>query len=108
MGYFGPKNGTSSILDWSWEFFENFVSCFSRKKSIWGNLIFLAIRPFFTALLGMVKSSHATVNWILKQPGHDFFHDYYWIIKQLIRILKQQRHDFSGKHLYGGYCMNIM
>ena len=23
-----------------------------------------------------------TVNWILKQSGHDFFHDYYWILNQ--------------------------
>ena len=27
--------------------------------------------------LGMVKLSQATVNWILKQLGHDFFHNYY-------------------------------
>ena len=25
-----------------------------------------------------------------------------------IRILKQWRHDFSGKHLRDGYCMDIM
>ena len=64
------------------DFLKILLVFFREKKSIWGNLIFLAIRPFFTALLGMVKSSHATVNWILKQPGHDFFHDYYWILKQ--------------------------
>ena len=28
--------------------------------------------------------------------------------QDMIRILKQSRHDFSGKHLYGGYCMDIM
>ena len=39
--------------------------------------------------------------WILKPSGHNYFHDY-------CRILKQSRHDFSGKHLYGGYCMDIM
>ena len=38
--------------------------------------------------------------WILKQSGHDFFHDYYWILKQL-------GHDFSGKHLCDGYCMTL-
>ena len=27
---------------------ENFINCFLRKISIWGNLIFLASRPFFT------------------------------------------------------------
>ena len=48
--------------------------------------------------------------WILKQSGHDFFHDYLWIPKQkdMIRILKQSRHDFSGKRLCDGYCMDIM
>ena len=25
-----------------------------------------------------------------------------------IRILKQSRHDFSGKHLCDGYCVDIM
>ena len=42
-----------------------------QEKKIWGNLIFLAFRPFFTVWLGMVKLSQATVNWILKQLGHD-------------------------------------
>ena len=28
--------------------------------------------------------------------------------QDMIRILKQWRHNFSGKHLYGGYCMDIM
>ena len=73
----------------------------------WGNLIFLAFRPFFTVWLGMVKLSQATVNWTLKQLRHDFFHDYYWILR-LIRILNQWRHDFSGKHLCDGYCMDVM
>ena len=54
---------------------------FQEKKFIWGNLILLASRPFFTVQLGMVKLSQATVNWILKQ---------------------------SGKHLCDGYCMDIM
>ena len=35
---------------------------FQEKKFIWGNLIFIAFRPFFTVLLGMVKLSQATVN----------------------------------------------
>ena len=75
----------------------------------WGSLIILAFGPFFTALLTMTKLSQTTVNWILKQSGHDFFHDYYWILKQdMIRILKQWRHDFSGKHLCDGYCVDIM
>ena len=28
--------------------------------------------------------------------------------QDMIRILKQSRHDFSGKHLGDGYCMDIM
>ena len=28
--------------------------------------------------------------------------------QDIIRILKQRRHDFSGKHLCGGYFMDIM
>ena len=28
--------------------------------------------------------------------------------QDMIRILEQWRHDFSGKHLCGGYCMDIM
>ena len=51
-------------------------------------------------------------------------HCYYWILKQdmisfiiitgslnswdMISILKQSRHDFSGKHLCDGYYMDIM
>ena len=95
MGPFGPKNSTSSKL-WisSKKIFKNlqnergykvckkFISWFSRKQFIWGNLIFLILRPLFTASLGMFKLTQATVNWILKQSGHDFFHDYYWILKQ--------------------------
>ena len=52
------------------------------REKIQFKLIFLAFRPFFTVSLGMVKLSQATVNWILKQSVHDFFHDYYWTLKQ--------------------------
>ena len=61
---------------------------------IWGNFIFLALMPFFTVSLGIVKLSQATVNWILKQD--------------MISIFKQWRPDFSGKHLCDGYCMDIL
>ena len=77
------------------------------KMKNWGNLMFLAFRPFFTVWLVMVKLGLATVNWIPKQSGHDFFHDYNWILR-LIWILKQWRHDFSVKHLCDGYCLDIM
>ena len=55
---------------------------FREKKFIWGNLVFLAFGPFFSVWLAMVKLSQATVNCIFKQSWHDFFHDYYWILKQ--------------------------
>ena len=29
-------------------------------------------------------------------------------IQDMIRILKQERHGFPAKHLYGGYCMDIV
>ena len=84
------------------------IFCFLRKNLIWDDLIFLALRPFFTLWLGMVEI----------EPGHC----YYWILisaqfmitagslnsQDMIRILKQSRHDFSGKHLYDEYCMDIM
>ena len=91
-------------------YMKNLLVVFWEKKIIWGNLIFLAFRPFFTVWLGMVKLNQVIVNWILKQSGHDVFHDYYWIFKQsgMIRILKQWRHDFSGKHLCGGYFMGFI
>ena len=71
------------------------------REKIHFKLIFLAFKPFFTVWLGMGKLSQATVNWFLKQSGHDFFHYYHW-------MLKHWRHDFSGKHLCDGYCMDIM
>ena len=52
-----------------------------QEKIHLGQFDFLAFGPFFTVWLGIVKLSQATVNWILKQSGHDFFHDYYWILK---------------------------
>ena len=77
------------------------------EKNISCNLIFLAFRSFFTVWLGMVKLSQATVDWMLKKSGHNFFHDYYWK-EDMIRILKQWRHNFLGKYLCGGYCMDIL
>ena len=76
----------------------------SQEKNSFG-----AIWSFLTVWLGMIKLSQATVNWILKQSEHDFFHDYYWILNQgMTRILKHWGHDLSGKHLRDTYCMDIM
>ena len=45
-------------------------------------------RPFFTVWLALVEieSGHCDC-WILKQSGHDLFHDYYWILKQSVTWL---------------------
>ena len=52
---------------------------FLRKNFIWGNFIFFASRPFFTVWLDMVEIEPGhCYYWILKQSGHDYFHDYYW------------------------------
>ena len=89
---------------------ENFISCFSRTKFIWGNLIFLPFRLLFTVSLGMDKLSQVTVNWIFKSQDMISF-----VIttgslnnQSMTRILKQWRHDFSGKHLCDRYCMDII
>ena len=71
----------------------------------WKKISFGAIWSFSTIFYCLIGHGR---NWprpllllTLKQSGYDFFHDYYW-------ILKQSRHDFSGKHLCYGYGMGIM
>ena len=82
---------------------------FREKKFIWGYLTFLAFRPFCAVWLGMVKLGQATVNWILKQDMISFIiTTESWNSRDMIRIFKQSRHDFSGKNLCDGYCMDIM
>ena len=60
MSCFGPKNGANlhnskSTLGFFFlkmlqneRGYGNFISCFSREKLIWGNLIYSPFRPFFT------------------------------------------------------------
>ena len=123
MGYFGPENGTShnSGLDLK-DFFkilqsesgqkvhENFISCFSRKKFIWDNLIFLPLGHFLLfswawsncarpLLIGSL-SSQDMISFMVTTESLN--------IQDMIRILKQERHGFPAKHLYGGYCMDIV
>ena len=122
LGYFGPfwahsDNSGSALrilskfcrMKWCIKYMKIWLF-FWEKKIIWGNLIFLTFRPFFTVWLDMAKI----------EPGHC----YYWILKQdmitfmittgslnsqdMISILKQSRQDFSGKYLCNGYCMDIM
>ena len=57
----------------------------------------------------MVKLSQATVNLNLKQDMISFMITTGSLNSQdMIRILKQWRHDFSGKHLRDRYCIDNM
>ena len=69
--------------------------CFLRKNFILGNLIFLTLGHFLLFDWSLLKLSQATVT-IGSLNSQD-----------MIRILKQSRHDFSGKHLCDGYCIDI-
>ena len=68
---------------------------------------FGAIRSIW---LGMVKSSQVTVNWILKSQSMISFMITTRSLnsRNIYRILKQWRHDLSGKHLRDRYCMDII
>ena len=85
-----------------------FISCFSGKNFIWSNLIFLVFRPFFTVWFGMVKIEPS--HWSLNSRDMISFMITTGSLnsQDMVRILKQWRHDFSDKHLCGGYCMDIM
>ena len=84
---------------------------FREKKFVWGNLIFLALRPFFTLwlrawsnwarllLIGSLNSQ-AMISFMIATGSLKS--------QDMIKILKQWRHDFSGKHLCDGYCMDII
>ena len=81
-------------------------SSFSRAKFICGNLNFSAFRPLFTVwffkrghLIGSLKSQDMI--FFIITTGSLNNHD-------MTRILKQWRHDFSGKHLRDRYCMDII
>ena len=82
----------------------------SGTKFIWGNLIFLAFRVFFTVWFGMFKFSQVTINWIFNSQGMISFMVTTGSLnnQEMTRILKKWRHDFSGKHLHDRYCMDII
>ena len=58
----------------------------------------------------MVKLSQVTVNWILNSQGMVSFMITTGSLnnQDMTMILKQWRHDFSGKHLRNRYCMDII
>ena len=90
--------------------FESFISCFLRKNFIWANLIFL-IWSFLLFDWAWVELSQAnvTIRSLNSQDMVSFMITTGSLNSQdMIRILKQSGHDFSGKHLCDGYCMDIM
>ena len=88
----------------------NFSSCFSRKSFIWGNLIILGHFLLFDWACSKLSQATVTIRSLDSQDMISFM-----IItgslnnQDIIRILKQSRHDFSQiKHLCDGCCMDIM
>ena len=78
------------------------ISLIFKKKFHLGQFDLFSLEAIFYLLIG---HGWNWVRWllryILKQAVPNYFHDYCW-------ILKQSRHDFSGKHLYDEYCIDIM
>ena len=73
---------------------------FPEKVSFGAIWSFYAI---FYCLIGHGRNSARPLLLLgLKHSGHDFFNS-----QDMIRIFKQSRDDFSGKHLCDKYCMDI-
>ena len=104
-----------------WEVHKSFISCFSRKNFIWGNLIFLGLFLLFdwawskliqvtvtiASLNGQGMISFMITTGSLNSQGIISFTITTGSLnsQDMIRILK---HDFSGKRLCDGYFMDIM
>ena len=74
-----------------------------QKKSVWGNVIFLGHFLLFDwawSKLSQALNSQDMISFMITTGS---LHS-----QDMIRILKQSRHDFSGKDLCDGYCMDIM
>ena len=88
---------------------ENFISCFWRN-SFWAIWSFQPLGYFL--LFDWAWSNWAKPLLIASLNSQDMI--YFMIAtrslnsQDMIRILKQWRHDFSGKHLFGGYCSYVM
>ena len=86
-----------------------FESCFLRKNFIWGNLIFFGHFLLFDWAWSKLSQATVTTGSLNSQDIISFMITTGSLNSQyMIRILKQSRHDFSGKHLCDGYCMDIM
>ena len=115
MGHFGLENPHNSLSTQRIYFkilqsergrqvHESFICCFSRKIQF--KLIFLAVWPFLLFDWAWSNWARPLLIGSLNRTWHVLFKDRTCHV--LFRILKQWRHDFSGKHLCVGYCMDIM
>ena len=86
--------------------YMNILLVFWEKNFIWGNLIFLG--DFLLFEWAWLKLSQATVTTGSLVRTWFFFMITSGSSQDMIRIYKDSRHDFSGKHLCDGYFMDIM
>ena len=105
---FWNKNGMVSSSLWIWsqvfllillkkrnqEVHEIFFSCFLRKNFFWSNLIFSSHFLMFDWVWSKWSQATVTIGSLKSQD--------------MIKILKQSGHDFSGKRLCDGYCSEIL
>ena len=89
----------------------SFTGCFLRKNLIWSILIILG---FFrsTVRLDLVKieADHCYCVRYLNGQGMNYFMITTGSLnsQDMMKILKQSRHDFSARHLCDGHSMDIM
>ena len=74
---------------------------FREKHFIWGSLIFLGHSLLFDWVWSKLSQATVTMGSFMITTGFSNSQD-------MVRILKRSGHDFSGKHLCNGYCMDIM
>ena len=76
---------------------------------MWGNLIFLGYILLFDWAWSKLSQATVTIQSLNSQDMISFMITTWSLNNQdMIMILKQLEHDFSGKHLCNGYCMDIM
>ena len=72
------------------EVHESFFRCFLRKNLIWDNLVFSDDFLMFDWVWSKLSQAAVTIGFLKSQ--------------NMIKILKQSGHDFSGKRLSRRYC----
>ena len=82
---------------------------FREKHFIWSNLIFLGHSLLFDWVWSKMSQATVTTGSLRSQHMISFMITTRFLNSQdMVRILKLSGHDFSGKHLCNGYCMDIM